>query len=214
MLARVCLTLCTALLAVCRRWNVTHFIELLLSRCSKENDIETRTLLATCLGEVGAINANRFDDIETHYRSHARHTTDPPWHSAPHQFQLQLITSYLVVALKAAHATSDQHKIAFTIQQLLDLLNDAGNEGLLSIDDDPQRWSSSKSIISTSPNNDILQKPKMNETLIRRLSEAQVLDVVEPFWISDFHEVFHSPLLYCSSKCFGLTVRPLQSVVE
>jgi hypothetical protein len=199
----------------CPRWNVTHFIELLLSRCTKENDPETHTLLATCFGEIGAINANRFDDIETHYRSHARHVTDPPWHSAPHQFQLQLVTSYLVTSLKAAHATSDQHKIAFTIQQLLDLLNQAGNEGLLSSSfDGGSQQGNSKSKISPHPNSDILQKPRMNESLIRRLKEAQALDVVEPFWISDFHEVFHTPLLYRSSKCVALTICPLQSLVK
>jgi hypothetical protein len=99
--------------------------------------------------------------------------------------------------LKAAPATSDQHKIAFTIQQLLDLLNDAGNEGLLlrSFDEVPQHSSSSKSKMTHAPRNDTPQKPRMNKSLICRLTEAHVLDVVEPFWVSDFHEVFHTLLL-------------------
>jgi hypothetical protein len=194
----------------CRRWNITHFIEVLLARCAKESDQETRTLLASCLGEVGAINSNCFDDIQTHFGSHARHTTDPPWHSAPHRFQLQLVTTYLVAALKAAPETNDQHKIAFAIQQLLALLNDAGEEGLLSTSygDSPRQGCPPKSKISTLPNDDTLQKPKMNESLICRLTEAQVLDVVEPFWVSDFHEV--SPRCIFEKNCsLALTVSTL-----
>lgn len=32
-------------------------------------------------------------------------------------------------------------------------------------------------------------KPEMEESLIQKLDDARVLDVVEPFWFSEFHEV-------------------------
>lgn len=173
---------------------------MLLSRCVYESDPEARILLGTCFGEVGAIGAHRLEDAKASSAGpgcYARRSSDPPWHSTPHRYELQLITTHLVVALKAAPTSSDQHKIAFTIQQVLALLNEAGKEGLLS---SPSEGSSQKNTPSRQPEtrphltgNDrtggFLSKQEMEESLVRKLVDARVLDVVEPFWFSEFHEV-------------------------
>jgi hypothetical protein len=184
---------------------------MLLSRCIKEDDIDARTLLATCFGEVGAINTSLLEESKPSCDSTSRKPATPPWHSSPHSFGLQLVTTHLVGALKAAPSSSDQHKIAFAIQQLLAILNEAGKSGVFSRvitgdeaqRDEPSRisWISSSSLGS-------INKPKMDETLIRILIEARVIDVVEPFWFSEFHEVSYNSIfrqsfnLLCYSKIF------------
>jgi hypothetical protein len=32
-------------------------------------------------------------------------------------------------------------------------------------------------------------KPQMEQALLAKLGDAMVLDIVEPFWFSEFHEV-------------------------
>jgi hypothetical protein len=113
----------------------------------------------------------------------------PPWHCASHQYEFELVTTYLVVALKAAPTTSDQHKIAFSIQQLLALLNEAGREGLLLCSPKNPQQTKTLSRSEARPPHVIGLKPKMDDSLISKLVEARVLDDVEPFWFSEFHEV-------------------------
>lgn len=169
------------------QWNITDFIHVLLSRCLKEVDFDTRNLLATCFGEVGAINANLLEESEATNETSSRKPTVPPWYSAPHLLGLQLVTTQLVAALKAAPSSSDQHKIAFAIQQLLAILNEAGKAGnILGKQNDAPAQTPHKTITTTTGN---MNKPKMDESLIRILVDAGVIDVVEPFWFSEFHEV-------------------------
>jgi hypothetical protein len=180
-------------------------LDVLLSRCVLESDPEARVLLATCFGEVGAIGAHRLEEAKASSSGpsgYGRRSSDPPWHSAPHRYELQLITSHLVVALKAAPTSSDQHKIAFTIQQVLALLNEAGKEGLLSNSSGLAENSSRTKTPSMPPESrsgpgsnhragDNASKPAMEHSLVRKLVDARVLDVVEPFWFSEFCEVSH-----------------------
>jgi hypothetical protein len=155
--------------------------------------METRLVLATCIGEVGAIDENRLEDA-CGDGGNGRALADPPWHSAPHVHELQLVTSHLVVALKAAPTSGDQHKIAYTIQQLLDILNKAGEKNLLAspfdvskkkrdTNEEPQVVKQSKVRAQNS------SKPKMEVSLESKLADAGVLEIVEPFWFSEFHEV-------------------------
>jgi hypothetical protein len=153
----------------------------------KETDLKARTLLATCFGEVGAINANLLEETKATNETHSRKPAIPPWYSAPYLLGLQLVTTHLVAALKAAPSSSDQHKIAFAIQQLLAILNEAGKSGMIAGNQNkaPSRISrhSPKFIVGNT------NKPKMDESLIHILDDAGVIDVVEPFWFSEFHEV-------------------------
>ena len=171
------------------RWNITDFIHVLLSRCLKETDQNARTLLATCFGEVGAINANLLEETKATNESHSRKTSIPPWYSAPHLLGLQLVTTYLVAALKSATSSSDQHKIAFAVQQLLALLNEAGKSGRIA----GTPTQNEAPLRNVGPPTTFFagntSKPKMHESLIHTLVDAGVIDVVEPFWFSEFHEV-------------------------
>jgi hypothetical protein len=119
--------------------------------------------------------------------THSRKTSIPPWHCAPHLLGLQLVTTHLVAALKSATSSSDQHKIAYAVQQLLALLNEAGKSGIIRVTQHEALLRPSSHAapqISGSTN-----KPKMHESLISILVDAGVIDVVEPFWFSEFHEV-------------------------
>jgi len=148
-------------------------VEILLTRCVNENDPEARILLATCFGEIGAIGGHRLEDARIPAATSGEcggdawtwRLSQPPWQSNPVRYQLQLVTKYLVVALKAAPTSHDQHKIAFTIQQLLVLLDKTGKES-----------------------GGASRKGEMTGWLSSKLSEAGVLDVIEPFWSSEFHE--------------------------
>ena len=150
--------------------------------------MKARTLLATCFGEVGAINANLLEETKATNETQSRKPSTPPWYSTPYLLGLQLVTTHLVAALKAAPSSSDQHKIAFAIQQLLALLNEAGKSGTIAGIENKgpspiSRQSTNVAIVGN------VNKPKMDESLIRILVDAGVLDVVEPFWFSEFHEV-------------------------
>lgn len=105
-----------------------------------------------------------------------------------------------MAALKSAPTSSDQHKIAFTIQQILDLLNEAGKEGLLtsplgmaegsSRKKVPPRLPDSRAVpVNSRRSSGTTSKPQMEDSLVSKLVDADVLEVVEPFWISEFHEV-------------------------
>lgn len=174
------------------RWNITDFVHSLLSRCIKEQDLSARILLATCFGEVGAINANLFEETKPSNDNYYR--TVPPWHSTPYKYGLQMVTGHLVTALKSAPSSNDQFKIAFSIQQLLALLNEAAKAGLLlSSNTDlvqnnvPSEISERR--LSSNSNHVDSNKTRMDDSLIRILVNARAYDVVEPFWFSEFHEV-------------------------
>lgn len=140
-----------------------------MNRCLVETDEKTRILLATCIGEVGAIAVDRLE--ERSERICIVKMEQGPWKSRAARHQLKLVTGQLVTALKAAHSSSDQHKIMFTIQQILALLD---------------RYVSQ----SNSPDNTTNPgKREMSDWLSAQLSNAGVLDVVEPFWWTEFCEV-------------------------
>jgi hypothetical protein len=145
----------------------------LLNRCVNETDEEARILLAACIGEVGAIGLEHLEErtVSSCNGDELKHS---PWHSRAERYGLQLVTNQLVAALKAAPSSSDQHKIAFTIQQILSFLDRSASEG--------EPVSQAKSSSSNA-------KPKMSSWLSKKLAEAGVLEVVEPYWLSDFCEV-------------------------
>eukprot|EP00751_Fragilariopsis_kerguelensis_P032502 CAMPEP_0170972524 /NCGR_PEP_ID=MMETSP0735-20130129/46097_1 /TAXON_ID=186038 /ORGANISM="Fragilariopsis kerguelensis, Strain L26-C5" /LENGTH=171 /DNA_ID=CAMNT_0011393145 /DNA_START=71 /DNA_END=584 /DNA_ORIENTATION=- len=129
---------------------ISDMIEKLMRRCVHETDPRVRLKLATCLGD------------ETRPASMA---------SRAAKYELQLVTKYLVAALRAAPSSEEQLKIAFAIQQLLVLLDDSVkvNDNTNSTNDEAKP-----------------QKREMSKWLLDRLIESKVYDSVEPFWSSEF----------------------------
>lgn len=160
--------------------NVTDMVERLIRRCTIESDQEVVIKLAACLGEIGAIGEHRLEDVslfksagdESFALYHWR-LDKPPWQSHPTKYELQLVTKHLVTALKAAPSSEEQHKIAFTIQQLLVLLDAAGRQN--------EKESNSKDASTA-------KRRGMSKWLLNQLVEANVNDTVEPFWLSEFNE--------------------------
>ena len=181
------------------RGTVTEMVDILLSRCVRENDEEARILLATCLGEVGAIAGNRLEDAkalggggnEAGDDSFSWRLSKPPWQSRPARYELKLVTKYLVIALKAAPTSGDQHKIAHTIQQLLVLLDNSANE---SNSASKPAGISSRNLANGTVDSMKSSRQEMSSWLVGKLSDAEVLDVVEPFWFSMFAEVSYETL--------------------
>jgi hypothetical protein len=177
------LSICTLLGLA--RGSVTCLVERLLARCVYEAEPETRILLAACLGEVGAISEHRLGEIRMsdavgsnsvdaeRSSSHTWRLLQPPWQSQAAKYELQLVTKLLVVALKAAPSSADQHKIAFTIQQLLVLLDASGRQ-------DRGTMSDAKATGT--------KRPEMSNWLAEKLRDSKVYEVVEPFWFSEFGE--------------------------
>lgn len=108
----------------------------LLKRCILETNETNRLKLATCLGEIGALDPNYMgQDTSTrkveskgivNEKNHLITTDDnwmlgngAPWkcRSVKIHYKLQLVTNYFVISLKAAPTPTDQHKIAFAIQE-------------------------------------------------------------------------------------------------
>lgn len=152
-------------------------METLLSRSVKESDSGARIFLAESIGEVGALDVHILDDNVTIERKRPETTLEnlqswrannPPWRSRRARYELQLVTNHLVHGLKAAPTSGDQHKIAFCMQQLLVLLDH-----------------SARGAATTTP----MDGGEMSDWLKSQLSQAGVLDIVEPFWFSDFHEM-------------------------
>lgn len=168
---------------------VTRMMGILLARCVHESDSTTRRILGCCLGEVGAVAEHWLGNIIMSRVLGASDSLDsndsgwrlsqPPWKSQQTRYELQLVTRHLVVALKAAPTSSDQHKIAFTIQQLLRQLD--------------------RFMHDTHPKTDELGAEKrqtMSSWLREQLEQAGVYDAIEPFWHSEFSEV-HLDLVMC-----------------
>jgi len=160
-------------------------VEILLNRCGNGMDSEEKVLLATCIGEVGAISVHLLEERASPLNS-AEPLQQPPWHSRADRYELLLVTNHLVTALKAATISNDQHKIAFTIQQILALLDRSASEGGSS---------------AREKSSNIDGKRGMSSWLSAKLREAGVLDTVEPFWWSEFREV---RTVCCPGLCFVL----------
>lgn len=187
------------------RGAVTEIVEALLARCVHEDNPEARILLAKCFGEVGAISEHRLEELKPAIDSGAGEgifcSTKPPWRSRPTRYELQLVTTHLVIALKAAATASDQHKIAYTIQELLSNLDKSANE---SGDHSTKEKSESRKTTGEklSSSADPASKRRMSIWLSSKLSEADVLEIVEPFWFTEFHEV----ILWFSLRLFTIRV--------
>jgi hypothetical protein len=166
------------------RGTVTEMMEKLLTRCVHEADSQARILLATCLGEVGAIGEHRLGDLnignsigdeslDSPTSSYRWRLDQPPWQSRAAKYELQLVTKHLAAAIKAAPSSTDQHKVAFTIQQLLELLDKSARQ-------------SSEAGMPGEIDNPIGRE--MSKWLRDKLKESGVYEIIEPFWFSEFSE--------------------------
>lgn len=168
---------------------VTFLMHSLLLRCAHEQDPECRIALALCLGEVGAIDPNLLGgDIDSGSHSdqicdnhEAWRLSQPPWKSQIHRYELALVTKHLVVALKAAPTTQDQHKIAFAIQEVLASLESHAKFNASSMDnsDDDDDDSDQHSPLGKS-------EKKLSMWLKNQLQQAGVLEVIEPFSVTNY----------------------------
>lgn len=158
-------------------------LERLLARCVVESDPNSRLRLAVCLGEAGAISETRLGElkvgasmgdksIDSPTSSYKWRLDQAPWHSQAFKYEMQLVTRHLVAALKAATSSTEQHKIAFSIQLLLRLLNRFGQQ--------------------SEPSDSVARSPKGRQTMTKwlrdNLTNSGVYEVVEPFFQSDFKE--------------------------
>ena len=104
--------------------SLSIFVKLLLKKCATEKDDELRNMLAICLGEIGGVDPSfvgtddMFEEANDPSKAWLRNR-GVPWKSKSvrYYYQLQLITSHFVAALRAAPTPTDQHKIAFAIQE-------------------------------------------------------------------------------------------------
>ena len=175
---------------------VTTMMEKLLARCATETDPQARLTLATCIGEVGAINENRLGElrigtsmgdeaIDSPKSTYKWRLDQPPWHSQAVKYELQLVTRHLVVALKAAPSSTEQHKIAFAIQQILHLLNAFGKQSEPNQTDLPPADA----------------KDTMTKWLRDNLKSYGVYDLIEPYFHSEFKEKV-SGSYFVTCNCF------------
>lgn len=170
-------------------------VDSLLQLCCTEVDLEAKQLLATCLGEVGAISAHFLGETKlnplqselTGDDSSLWRLKQAPWQSRPVRYELKVVTNHLVIALKAATSSGDQHKIAFAIQQLLVLLDDHAKV-------------SNRSESNYGQSLDKPARSQMSEWLREQLSESGVIETLEPFWCSEFNEV-STPLSLLTFSC-------------
>lgn len=101
------------------------FIKGLLQRCVLETNAELRLLVSISLGEIGAISPTYIDrdaNFDADNRNDGKRwiiEKGAPWksNSVRIHYELQLVTNHFVTALKAAPTPTDQHKIAFAIQE-------------------------------------------------------------------------------------------------
>lgn len=104
--------------------SLSVFLKLLLKKCATEKDDELRNMLAICLGEIGGVDPSFVgtDDMFEEANDPSKAwllSRGVPWKSKSvrYYYQLQLITTHFVAALRAAPTPTDQHKIAFAIQE-------------------------------------------------------------------------------------------------
>jgi len=164
------------------RGAVAPMVERLLSRCVSESDAEIRLGLAACIGEVGAISETILGElqigssigdeaVDSPLSSYRWRLEQPPWQSQSVKYELLLVTRHLAAALKAAASATDQHKIAFAIQQLLLLLNSSARESDRQIDP---------------PSAD--GKESMTKWLKDQLEQSGEYDLLEPYFGAEFKE--------------------------
>ena len=105
---------------------ITKLMIRLLSRCVDESNSGIRDAIASCLGEIGAIDPNRLDGkainstqfVASSAGSDEWRLSNPPWQTQITEYQLRVVTRHLVSGLKLG-AQIDQHKISFSIQGML-----------------------------------------------------------------------------------------------
>ena len=102
---------------------ITKLLIRLLSRCVDEPRSEIRDDIASCLGEIGAIDPNRLGKEINSTQigqesddSSAWRLRNPPWQTQVADYQLRLVSRHLVSGLKSASVAIDGHKISFSIQ--------------------------------------------------------------------------------------------------
>ena len=148
---------------------ITRLLACLLTRCVDETDKSIRNELAKLLGEIGAIDPNRlgreinssqfFSFSGGNCRSDEWRLSNPPWQTQVTEYQLRLVTKHFVSGLKSAPTTLDQHKVSFGIQELLKILhNEMGG----------------------------VSEQEMAPLLKEKLDEADVSNIVEPFWSTNY----------------------------
>lgn len=166
-------------------------METLLSRCVTEANLDARVQLAECLGEVGAIDYHRLDAQKSQLDGSRTkdvlgedfqllRLSSAPWRSRRTRYELHLVTKHLVLALKAAPNSAEQHKICFCIQQLLVLLDRTSQDGKAT------SGSPREKADDRSERNE--EKAPMSPWLVSKLKDAGVFDVVEPFWSTLFRD--------------------------
>ncbi|KAL7472325.1 hypothetical protein ACHAXS_012779, partial [Conticribra weissflogii] len=165
---------------------VTNLLRRLLSRCVDESDHDVKDVIASCLGEIGAIDPNRLgreisccqfeSDLQGNNDNEWR-LSHPPWKGHIDRYQLRLLSRHLVTSLKSSPTILDQHKISFGIQELLKLLNESGSSKNGKVEDGAKKGGADESI-----------KLSMSQWLRERLEEADVLSVVEPFWTTNYKQ--------------------------
>ena len=160
-------------------------IESLLRRCVAERDSRCRNALATCVGEIGAVDSNRLATLRIR-SAFAKGTkgrswllSNPPWQSIAARYELELLTHHLVTSLRAATSSVDQHKIAFTIQQLL-----------VDLDRISRLGGREKRVTSSLQKGGDGDHSRGNMTVWLRdhLHQAGVLETIETYWHSKFSE--------------------------
>jgi len=172
--------------------NVRSLVDGLLERCILETNMKNRLELATCLGEIGALDPNYMGQHTSTMKVKAKgianekmnlFTTDDHWmlrNGAPWKcrsvkvhYMLQLVTNHFVISLKAAPTPTDQHKIAFAIQEVLKMLDLNANQ---------QGFTCSSQEKKSSRDED--GKNEMSPWLKEQLEKAGALNIIEPFWTS------------------------------
>ena len=138
--------------------------------------------MAACIGEVGAISETLLGElqiggsigdeaVDSPLSSYRWRLEQPPWQSQSVKYELLIVTRHLAAALKAAASATDQHKIAFSIQQLLFLLNSSARESDGPVDP---------------PSAD--RKESMTKWLKDQLEQSGEYDLLEPYFGAEFKE--------------------------
>ncbi|GMH47727.1 hypothetical protein TrVE_jg8933 [Triparma verrucosa] len=150
---------------------VSILIRRLLERCKNEDDAEVKAEIGRCMGEVGVIEPKWINVEEGKVGGEgdaddvAWRLNQPPWKSSVSRYALQLLTNRLVVSLKAANSSQDQDKVGFAMQEILKILNETSKKDVAAPD---------------------APKGGMTKWLSNKLSEKNVLTIVEPYWSTEF----------------------------
>jgi hypothetical protein len=91
--------------------------------------------------------------------------------------------------MAAAPKVWDQNKIAFAIQQVLVLLNEAAKEGALDDCEDTSRTKKGSRRQKSALTEEAILNNGMERVLADKLKRSHVFATVEPYWNSKFKEV-------------------------